>query len=62
MIVGTLTAGAMLIMWIGELITQRGIGNGMSLIIFANIMAGLPQAIFSSVEGTAGVSPRWSSS
>ncbi len=38
MIVGTLTAGAMLIMWIGELITQRGIGNGMSLIIFANIM------------------------
>lgn len=55
MIVGTLTAGAMLIMWIGELITQRGIGNGMSLIIFANIMAGLPQAIFSSVEGTAGI-------
>jgi len=41
-------------MWIGELITQRGIGNGMSLIIFANIMAGLPQAIFSSTEGNAG--------
>ena len=54
MVVGTLTAGAMLIMWIGELITQRGIGNGMSLIIFANIMAGLPQAIFSSTEGNAG--------
>ena len=51
MIVGTLVAGAMLIMWIGELITQRGIGNGMSLIIFANIMAGLPQAIFQSLEG-----------
>ncbi|WP_085830594.1 preprotein translocase subunit SecY [Collinsella vaginalis] len=51
MIVGTLVAGAMLIMWIGELITQRGIGNGMSLIIFANIMAGLPQAIFRSSEG-----------
>ena len=51
MIVGTLVAGAMLIMWIGELITQRGIGNGMSLIIFANIMAGLPQAIFQSSEG-----------
>ena len=50
MIVGTLTAGAMLIMWIGELITQRGIGNGMSLVIFANIMAGLPQSIYSSVE------------
>jgi len=57
MVVGTLVAGAMLIMWIGELITQRGIGNGMSLIIFANIMAGLPQAIFASVSdgGTAGI-------
>ena len=56
MIVGTLVAGAMLIMWIGELITQRGIGNGMSLIIFANIMAGLPQSIFSSLgEGTMGI-------
>ncbi len=57
MVVGTLVAGAMLIMWIGELITQRGIGNGMSLIIFANIMAGLPQAIFSSVSdgGTASI-------
>ena len=56
LIVGTLTAGAMLIMWIGELITQRGIGNGMSLIIFANIMAGLPAAIVSSAaEGTVGI-------
>ena len=57
MIVGTLVAGAMLIMWIGELITQRGIGNGMSLIIFANIMAGLPQAVFASVSdgGTANI-------
>lgn len=55
-IVGTLVAGAMLIMWMGELITQRGIGNGMSLIIFANIMAGLPQSIYSSVEnGNGGI-------
>ena len=55
-IVGTLVAGAMLIMWMGELITQRGIGNGMSLIIFANIMAGLPQSIYSSVEnGNSGI-------
>ena len=53
MVVGTLVAGAVLIMWIGELITQRGIGNGMSLIIFANIMAGLPQAIFQSIESGA---------
>ena len=55
-IVGTRVAGAMLIMWMGELITQRGIGNGMSLIIFANIMAGLPQSIYSSVEnGSSGI-------
>lgn len=55
-IVGTLVAGAMLIMWMGELITQRGIGNGMSLIIFANIIAGLPQSIYSSVEnGSNGI-------
>ena len=55
-IVGTLVAGAMLIMWMGELITQRGIGNGMSLIIFANIMSGLPQSIYSSVEnGSSGI-------
>ena len=38
----TLTAGTAFIMWLGELITQRGIGNGMSLIIFTAIVAGLP--------------------
>ncbi|MEE8603166.1 preprotein translocase subunit SecY [Euzebya tangerina] len=38
----TLTAGTAFIMWLGELITQRGIGNGMSLIIFAAIIAALP--------------------
>lgn len=42
--------GAILIMWLGELVTQRGIGNGMSLIIFANILSRLPAAIFSSIE------------
>ncbi|MDR0346905.1 MAG: preprotein translocase subunit SecY [Coriobacteriales bacterium] len=47
-IVFTLVAGVALIMWMGELITQRGIGNGMSLIIFANIVAGFPGAIFDS--------------
>lgn len=40
-IVITLTAGTTLLMWIGELITQRGIGNGISLLIFASIVAGL---------------------
>jgi preprotein translocase subunit SecY len=38
----TLTAGTALIMWLGELITQRGIGNGMSILIFAAIVAALP--------------------
>src|SRR5918998_1591307 len=42
-IVTTLTAGTVLVMWLGELITQRGIGNGISLMIFASIVAGLPQ-------------------
>ncbi len=51
-IVGTLVVGAMIIMWLGEVMTQRGIGNGMSLIIFANIMSGLPMALIQSVMGT----------
>ena len=55
-VVFTLLVGAIIIMWLGEVITQRGIGNGMSLIIFANIMAGLPQSIYSSVEnGSNGI-------
>jgi len=41
-IVITLTAGTAFIMWIGELITQRGVGNGISLIIFVSILAALP--------------------
>ena len=39
----TLTTGSAFIMWLGEQITERGIGNGMSLIIFAGIVVGLPQ-------------------
>ena len=54
-VIVTLVAGALIIMWLGEVITQRGIGNGMSLIIFANIMAGLPSAIISSVMTSGGV-------
>jgi preprotein translocase subunit SecY len=41
----TLTGGTMFLMWLGEQITQRGVGNGTSLIIFAGIVAGLPSAI-----------------
>jgi preprotein translocase subunit SecY len=46
-IVMTLTAGCVLLMWFGELITQRGIGNGISLMIFASIAAGIPNGISS---------------
>src|SRR3954451_10363299 len=45
LIVVSLTAGTILLMWMGELITQRGIGNGISLMIFASIVAGLPNGI-----------------
>ncbi|MGH9528210.1 MAG: preprotein translocase subunit SecY, partial [Terriglobales bacterium] len=45
MTVLTLTTGAVFVMWLGEQITERGIGNGMSLLIFAGIVVGLPSAI-----------------
>ncbi len=48
-IVVTLVAGTTLIMWMGELITQRGIGNGMSLLIFVSIVARFPTAIWQSI-------------
>ncbi len=48
-VVFTLVAGTAFIMWMGELITQRGIGNGMSLIIFVSIVSRVPSAIFSSI-------------
>lgn len=54
-IVVTLVAGTAFIMWMGELITQRGIGNGMSLIIFANIVARLPSALMDSVQSSTDV-------
>src|SRR5918994_1047080 len=44
-IVMCLTAGCVMVMWLGELITQRGIGNGISLMIFASIVAGLPKGL-----------------
>ena len=52
-IVFTLVAGTAFIMWMGELITQRGIGNGMSLIIFVSIVSRVPSAIFSSINLTS---------
>jgi preprotein translocase subunit SecY len=46
----TLVSGTMFLMWLGEQITERGIGNGISIIIFAGIVAGLPHAIGSTLE------------
>ena len=46
----TLTAGTMFLMWLGEQITERGVGNGISMIIFAGIVAGLPHAVGSTLE------------
>ncbi len=51
LIVLTLTAGTTLLMWMGELITKRGIGNGISLLIFASILTGLPLGIEAWVNG-----------
>ena len=46
----TLTSGTVFLMWLGEQITERGLGNGISLIIFAGIAAGLPRAIGQTLE------------
>ena len=51
LIVTTLTAGTTLLMWIGELITQRGVGNGISLLIFASILTAAPPAIDAWLNG-----------
>jgi preprotein translocase subunit SecY len=50
MTVITLTSGTAFIMWLGEQITERGIGNGISLVIFAGIVAGLPSAITTTLQ------------
>ena len=50
MTVLTLTTGTTLIMWLGEQITERGIGNGMSLIIYAGIVVGLPAAVVTTFD------------
>jgi preprotein translocase subunit SecY len=47
----SLVTGAVFMMWLGEQVTERGIGNGISMLIFAGIVAGLPAAIAQSIEG-----------
>ncbi len=51
LIVLSLTAGAMLLMWLGELVTRRGVGNGQSLLIFASILTSIPLAISAWLNG-----------
>jgi len=51
----TLTAGTMFLVWLGELITENGIGNGISLIILANILVRIPQQIGSALVSTSSV-------
>jgi preprotein translocase subunit SecY len=50
MTVLTMTTGSMFVMWLGEQITERGIGNGMSLIIFSGIVVGLPHGVIATLE------------
>ncbi len=55
MIVVTLTTGTIFVMWLGEQITERGVGNGISLLIFAGIIIGLPNAVtqvFARIQGS----------
>ena len=51
LIVLTLTAGTTLLMWMGELITKRGVGNGISILIFASILTGIPLGVSAWVNG-----------
>jgi len=57
--VTTLVSGTMLLLWLGEQITARGVGNGVSLIIFAGIIAEMPRALFGALEQgrTGAISP-----
>lgn len=50
LVIPTLVAGTAFLMWIGELISQRGIGNGMSMMIFASVVSGLPYSYYSILQ------------
>jgi preprotein translocase subunit SecY len=53
LIIVTLTAGTTLLMWIGELITKRGVGNGISLLIFASILSSAPAGVQAWIHGSS---------
>lgn len=54
--VGSMTGGAMLLMWLGELMTEQGVGNGMSLLIFAGIISQLPKTLGTLIASIGSVS------
>ena len=54
-----LTAGTIFLMWLGEQVTERGIGNGVSLIIFAGIVAGLPGAVINTLQQANSGDMQW---
>ena len=58
-IVLTFTSGSALIMWLGEQITEHGIGNGISMILFANIIARLPVSLINSIRNIINGSLQW---
>lgn len=57
MVVVTLTTGTIFVMWLGEQITERGVGNGISLLIFAGIVIGMPRAVLQIQERIGGGDP-----
>jgi preprotein translocase subunit SecY len=57
MVVVTLTTGTIFVMWLGEQITERGVGNGISLLIFAGIVIGLPRGVMQVLEKVRGGDP-----
>ena len=58
-IILTFTSGSALIMWLGEQVTEFGIGNGISIILFASIVSRFPQSVISSISNVAGGSLAW---
>ena len=58
-IIVTFTSGSALIMWLGEQITEFGIGNGISMILFASIVSRFPQTVISSISGIAAGTLQW---
>lgn len=60
LMIATLTGGAMILMWLGELITEKGIGNGISLIITVGIVSTLPSTIGSLITSVVNQNEKWS--